>query len=183
MAEAYSENGRTSYKYQYSVLPALHGQDAYSYFSLARAYQGAEFGRAFMSKCSVPRTMLKCRWALTSDTRVAIIGRFVTTNNPSISAAIANGLSSTAVDAVNPASQWPPFSIYAPYQIDLNQTGGVEVTLNGSEALSVPGLGSVEVYVGPGLRNKFTLSNAYTLEGGRGFRCDFWRSIAWIVPE
>jgi hypothetical protein len=37
--------------------------------------------------------------------------------------------------------------------------------------------------VGPGLRNNFTLVNAYTWEGGRGYRCDFWRSMAALVPE
>lgn len=31
--------------------------------------------------------------------------------------------------------------------------------------------------------NDFSLVNAYTWEGGRGVRCDFWRSMAGIVPE
>jgi hypothetical protein len=38
-------------------------------------------------------------------------------------------------------------------------------------------------YRDPGLTNNFTLVNAYTWEGGRGYRCDFWRSMAGIVPE
>lgn len=39
------------------------------------------------------------------------------------------------------------------------------------------------IYVEPGLKNNFTLVNAYTWEGGRGYRCDFWRSVGAVVPE
>jgi hypothetical protein len=52
MVEAYAGEGRTSYKYQYSALPATHGADLRAYFgplggvpSLSEYYQ-----RAFMSK-------------------------------------------------------------------------------------------------------------------------------------
>jgi hypothetical protein len=52
MVEAYAGEGRTSYKYQYSALPATHGADVRAYFgplggvpSLSEDYQ-----RAFMSK-------------------------------------------------------------------------------------------------------------------------------------
>lgn len=52
MAEAYSGDGRTAYKYQYSALPALHGNDVRAYFgplggapALSEDYQ-----RAFMSQ-------------------------------------------------------------------------------------------------------------------------------------
>src|SRR5271168_3583985 len=57
---------------------------------------------------------------------LAIWGNFITTNNPSISAQIANSTSSNASSSgtSNPASDWPPFAIYAPYQINLNETGG-----------------------------------------------------------
>jgi hypothetical protein len=37
-------------------------------------------------------------------------------------------------------------------------------------------------FTGPGLMNNFTLVNAYTWEDGRGMRCDFWRSVADIIP-
>ena len=42
---------------------------------------------------------------------------------------------------------------------------------------------NVTEYMGPGLRNNFSLANAYTWEGGRGVRCDFWRAMGVIVPE
>lgn len=106
------------------------------------------------------------------------MGNFVTANNPSIIATVANGASASNAGVANPASDWPPYAIYAPYQIDLNQSGGTEISF-------ATGIGSdnATIYVGPGLTNRFSLVNAYTWEGGRGYRCDFWRSVGSIVPE
>jgi len=154
MAEAYSDKGRTSYKYQYSVPVATHGSDVSGYFSPASPAQGPDFELAFMT----------------------IWGNFITKNDPSISAAIANGASSNDTSAANPATNWPPFKVYAPYQINLNETGGTPY--------STPSIGqNVTQYREPGLSNEFSLANAYTWEGGRGYRCDFWRSMGVIVPE
>jgi hypothetical protein len=36
---------------------------------------------------------------------------------------------------------------------------------------------------GPGLKNNISLVNAYTWEGGRGERCEFWRNMSAKVPE
>ena len=155
MAEAYSDNGRTSYKYQYSVSIALHGTDVSGYFGPAALNQGSDFERSFMS----------------------IWGNFITTSNPSITNEIANGASSNMSSAPNPASSWPPFSIYAPYQINLNETGGTPRSIEITAGVNITEQGS------PGLMNNFTLVNAYTWEGGRGMRCDFWRSMAALVPE
>ncbi|KAK3716386.1 hypothetical protein LTR37_006536 [Vermiconidia calcicola] len=158
MAQAFSDPPRTSYRYQYSVVPALHGNDVSAYFGPVGAAenQGPDFVRAFMH----------------------IVGNFVTQNDPSISSAIANGASASnnSVSA-NAASTWPPFDIYAPYQINLNQTGGTEISTD-----TGIGEGNSTIYVSPGLQNDFTLANAYTWEGGRGYRCDFWRSVGAIVP-
>jgi len=158
MAEAYSDRGRTSYKYQYSVSIALHGTDVAAYFGPRTVNQGSDFSLAFMT----------------------IWGNFITTDNPSIPSAIANGVSSasnSSLTAPNPASAWPPFTIYAPFQIDLNETGGTPVNVPLEPGLNVTEFGS------PGLMNNFSLVNAYTWEGGRGYRCDFWRSMGLIVPE
>jgi hypothetical protein len=155
MAEAYSDYGRTSYKYQYSVGVALHGTDVSAYFAAPTVNHGPDFAVAFKK----------------------IFGNFIVLNDPSITNEVANGPSSNMSSASSPASSWPLSSINAPYQINLNQTGGelvpvpVTVTINLTEA------------VGPGLRNNFTLVNAYTWEGGRGYRYDFWRSMAALVPE
>ena len=58
----------------------------------------------------------------------------------------------------------------------MNQTGGstVSVPYDGLNITEQTGVGAV---------NDFTLVNAYTWEGGRGVRCDFWRSVGGIVPE
>ena len=109
---------------------------------------------------------------------MGIYSNFITTSNPSISAELANGASSNDTAAANPITDWPVFSAAAPYQINLNETGGTPVSVSLS-----PLVPNVTEFVGPGLRNDFTLVNAYTWEGGRGTRCDFWRSMGVIVPE
>jgi hypothetical protein len=98
-------------------------------------------------------------------------------SNPSIPNTIANGASSGDSSASNPASSWPPFEIFAPLQINLNETGGVPFSIPEG-----PGLNVTE-FAEPGMTNDITLVNAYTWEGGRGFRCDFWRSMGVVVPE
>lgn len=107
-----------------------------------------------------------------------MLGNFVTKNNPSISSVIANGASTNNASSTNPASNWPPYEIYAPYQLDLNQTGGTLISYD-------TGIGdkNSSIYVEPGLQNSITKVNAYTWEGGRGYRCDFWRSSGSVVPE
>lgn len=106
------------------------------------------------------------------------MANFVTNDNPSISAALANGASASNPNAANPATDWPQYDIYAPYQIDLNQTDGREISNNITMSDR-----NTTIYVGPGLMNDFTAVNAYTWEGGRGVRCDFWKSVGGIVPE
>jgi hypothetical protein len=87
-------------------------------------------------------------------------------------------MSSNATAGANAASMWPAFSIAEPYQLDLNQTGGTEA-MGGMEVGSPI---NTTYLTGPTLRNDFTLVNAYTWEDGRGVRCDFWRSVAPIIP-
>ena len=156
MSEAYSGSGRASYRYQYSVVPALHGNDVVGYFGPPSDVQSPDFVKAFMN----------------------IYGNFVTRDNPSISAALVHGASSNATDSQpNPAENWPQYSASTPYQINLNQTGG---TLSSGQYLNGE---NVTIHIGPGLRNDFSKVNAYTWEGGRGRRCDFWRSISSILPN
>ncbi|KAL8918910.1 MAG: hypothetical protein Q9208_007091 [Pyrenodesmia sp. 3 TL-2023] len=174
LAEAFTNNGRTAWKYQYSVIPGQHGADQTGYLGPAAPNQGSDFVKAFMT----------------------IYGNFITQNDPSISADIAAGTSaasspppnsSTAstdpkASQANTVASWPPYTLATPYQLNLNQSGGVAF-----EAAAYPGLATgldnVTQFSEPGLRNDFTLVNAYTWEGGRGMRCDFWRSVGRIVPE
>ncbi|EXJ80631.1 hypothetical protein A1O3_06915 [Capronia epimyces CBS 606.96] len=156
MAIAYNDYGRTSYKYQFSVEPALHGADVSAYFGPAPSNIGPDLALAFRQ----------------------IWGQFVTTNNPSIPSNIANGASSNSSATSNDASNWPPFSLSSPYQINLNQTGGTPFST------SIVQIGrNITEYGNPGLQNNITLVNAWTWEAGRGDRCEFWRSMGSIVPE
>ncbi|KAL9634527.1 MAG: hypothetical protein Q9164_004034 [Protoblastenia rupestris] len=154
MAEAFASPLRTSYKYQYSVVGAIHGIDYASYFGPPFPNQGPDFNRAFMT----------------------IWGNFITGDNPSISAEIANGADSTST--TSPATEFPVFSIAQPYQLNLNQTGGIAYSTQ-----LLPGAPNITQYQEPGLMNAFDIVNAYAWEGGRGTRCDFWRSVASVVPE
>ncbi|RDI77868.1 hypothetical protein Vi05172_g12079 [Venturia inaequalis] len=155
MAEAYSgKTGFSSYKYQFSVPISIHGQDVSGYFGPAAPEQGPDFEYAFMK----------------------IWGNFITTNNPSISDKIANGGSSNST-ANNPAIFWPSFNVTMPYQLNLNQSGGVPLSVSLNSVVNATEL------VGPTLRNDFRLVNAYTWEGGRGARCNFWRDVGVAVPE
>jgi carboxylesterase type B len=153
LSEAFSDGGRSAYRYADSVIPALHGEDVAGYFGPRTPQFGVDFEYAWMK----------------------IWGNFITKSNPSISNAVANGASSNST-AFNPASNWPRYTIANPYQINLNQTGSTPTTV------AVGGKNITEL-TGDGLRNAFTLANAYTWEGGRGMRCDFWRSVAAVVPE
>ncbi|KAL8804443.1 MAG: hypothetical protein Q9182_002548 [Xanthomendoza sp. 2 TL-2023] len=176
LAEAFTNHDRVAYKYQYSVIPAQHGIDVNAFFGPALPDQGPDYVKALMTS-----------W-----------GNFITSNDPSIPANIAVGANGTSTygasnvssESTNPlpnesnaASNWPPYTLAAPFQVNFNQSGGVP--FSGSPYPSFPGLQlkNVTQFRDPGLRNDFTLVNAYTWEGGRGMRCDFWRSIGRIVPE
>ncbi|KAG8526354.1 uncharacterized protein KY384_000347 [Bacidia gigantensis] len=73
MAEAFTGSGRKAYKYQYSVVGAQHGADVSGYFGPAALNQRDDFVKAFMT----------------------IWGNFITKNDPSISAEIADGANGT----------------------------------------------------------------------------------------
>jgi len=154
MAEAFTSNGRAAYKYQYSVIGAQHGADVSAYLGPPTPNQSPDFVRAFQT----------------------IWGNFITQNNPSISAQVANGANSTAT--ASPASDFPLWSLAAPYQLNLNETGGTGFSA-ASFSKVAPNITESEE---PGLMNSFEVVNAYTWEGGRGQRCDFWRSVGPIVP-
>ena len=99
---------------------------------------------------------------------MTIWGNFITQNNPSISASVANGASSNSTMGMA-ATSFPAWSLAAPLQLNLNQTGGTAPNITEFEE--------------PGLVNDFEIVDAYTWEGGRGMRCDLWRSVGSVVPE
>lgn len=160
LAEAYNAAGRTGYKYQYSVPIALHGTDPAVYFGPTPGNVGPDFALAFQR----------------------IWGNFVTTGNPSISSETASGVNAPETSA-SELEEWPVFALWDPRMANLNQTGGVAQSIELSNRTGTVIDGNATVYVGPGQINDLSLVDAYEWEGGRGKRCDFWLSIARIVPE
>lgn len=103
LSEAFSGHKKSSYKYQYSVVPAFHGMDGLVYVGPPMPNIGEDMQQAFSQ----------------------IIGNLIIEDDPSIPAAVANGASGSSS---SPASDWPKYSVDQPYQINLNQTGGQLVT-------------------------------------------------------
>lgn len=62
--------------------------------------------------------------------------------------------------------------------LNLNTTGGVPFETEPSGIFA-----NVTEFMDPGERNAFSVVDALTWEGGRGARCDFWKTIANRVPE
>lgn len=159
LAEAYNSRGRTGYKYQYSVPIALHGVDPNVYFGPAPANVGPDMVFAFRK----------------------IWGNFITTGNPSISSSVASGSNSNGTSQSD-LEEWPVFALWDPRMVNLNQTGGSPESVNLTDQTSGVLNGNITIYLGPGQINDITLVDGYSWEGGRGKRCDYWMSVADIVP-
>jgi len=65
--------------------------------------------------------------------------------------------------------------------VNLNETGGEEISTPVIDYIGLLVNGTESI--GPGLKNAFSVVDAGTWEGGRGARCDFWRSLGETVPE
>lgn len=157
LADAFSADGKESWKYQYSVTPATHGADLTAYFSVGQPL----FNRGFI------RALQK------------IWGNFIIHDTPVISIADAKGgaNNSTVPEGANGDIEWPRWDEDYPRLMNLNTTGGTLVRQTVTEDLSFWTRGP------PGITNEFRLADATTWEGGRGKRCDFWRSVGSRVPQ
>lgn len=160
LAEAYSNRPRRKAgKYQYSVTPSYHGADLSAYFSVGTTSPNANF-----------RHVLQKIW-----------GNFIINDDPIISVADATANAANATVPIRGKGdgkiRWPEYSLVAPWQMDLNTTGGQVSLVTVTEDLSY------YVRKGEGIVNRFRLSNALAWEGGRGARCDFWRAISARFPR
>ena len=146
-----------AWKYQFSVPPSYHGYDLQALWSGTRT-PGASFKRAFRK----------------------IWGNFITQNSPVVSVADAKGgVANSTVPAASGYGDyidWPVWNERKPVLMNLNATGGVATFLKPTEDLFY------NVYSDPGVSNQINLANARDWEGGRGKRCDFWKSVAKDVP-
>ncbi|KAI1373239.1 putative carboxylesterase [Hypoxylon crocopeplum] len=157
LAEAFSTNSRQAWKYQYSVTPSYHGADLTAYFAVGATLPNSDFSHAMQK----------------------IWGNFIIHDTPVISVSDATADYSNASVPVGADGNidWPEFTTTNPMQMILNTTGGEVSTV------TVPPYLSYYVRSGPGIVNHFNLTDAFAWEGGRGQRCDFWRTVAVRVPQ
>ncbi|KAJ5956434.1 hypothetical protein N7501_010713 [Penicillium viridicatum] len=157
LADAFA-GGHTkeSWKYQYSVTPAYHGADLTAYFSIGATTPSRGLIQAFQK----------------------IWGNFIINNTPVISIVDAKGGAdnSTVPEGANGDISWPRWNRSSPLLMNLNTTGGTMVYEKVTDHLSY------WVQEGPGVTNDFSLADASKWEGGRGKRCEFWRSVGHRVP-
>ncbi|KAH9883509.1 Alpha/Beta hydrolase protein [Xylariomycetidae sp. FL2044] len=156
LAEAYSAGSRKAWKYQYSVTPSYHGADLAAYFAEGAEVPNEDFRHAMQK----------------------VLGSFIIADAPllSIEDATAGYANATVPLGINGTVNWPEFDRSDPWQMVLNTTGG------SVSEVEVPPFLKYSVRTGPGIVNSFRLADAYTWEGGRGSRCEFWRAVSPRVP-
>lgn len=163
-----------SWKYEFSVPPAEHGGDLNAYYAVNREYLGyGTLSPAF-------RTAVQKIW-----------GRFIIYDDPTlpadlITSIITLGNGTQTGDDISAAGTgiWPQWHTngYGAYQmLKLNMTGGepTQVSWTTADGLVL----NVTEDTGAGLRADLEIVDAYSWEGGRGARCDFWAGIGSLVPE
>ncbi|KAL8297394.1 hypothetical protein RB597_006480 [Gaeumannomyces tritici] len=157
LADAFSSaRGRETFYYQYSIPFARHGVDLVAAYLTPEPSHGPDFIRAFRR----------------------MFGNFIVSGNPSIDNRLANGASAPDPNKPNPASRWPRWTEDNRALVNLNQTGGTPYRVATSAGIEVTEFSQ------PGLSNDFWQADAYAWEGGRGRRCDFWKTaINRFVPQ
>lgn len=156
LAEAYSVEGRTAWKYQFSPAPSHHGADLSAYFAINATTPSADFRNAFQKM-----------W-----------GNFIMHNSPVISFQEATaGYDNATAPQDGDKLAWPEYKLSQPRMLDLNTTGGRFELVPVTEELSY------YIQIGDGIVNTFRLVDSWTWEGGRGERCGFWRDVAERVPQ
>ncbi|CZR52852.1 related to esterase [Phialocephala subalpina] len=177
LASAYSleREGKKAWKYQYSVPPSEHGADLDAYYAINREALGyGTLSPGF-------RTAVQKIW-----------GRFIMFDDPTLSASVIENITilsngtRTGDDIVAAGTgHWPVWQgdegKDGYKMLNLNMTGGHETKILWSSADGVKL--NVTQYAGPGLTAKFDIVDAWSWEGGRGGRCEFWREVGKWVPE
>ncbi|KUL91996.1 hypothetical protein ZTR_01369 [Talaromyces verruculosus] len=157
MAEGFSMNGRQSYKYQFSIINSLHGEDETVCLNT--------FG---------PVNYLAPSFR---DPCISMLDSVFTTGTPNDSSSYS---SDVPADVAAVLSSWPSYTVDKSWQAILNQTGGTMAT---SVDLGDAYAYDITNYIEPGLAPFFTLANAYNWEDGREAGCEFWKSVGAMIPE
>ena len=172
-----NNNHKQSWKYQFSVPPSEHGADLDAYYAINRE----ALGYGTMSPGF--RTAMQEIW-----------GRFIIYNDPTLPPSaiktittFPNGTSTGDDIAAAQTGKWPvweggPSDGGNAYKmLNLNMTGGHATEIKWSSAGGQSF--NVTQYAGPGLTAKFDIVDAWTWEGERGKRCEFWAKNGEFVPE
>lgn len=183
LASAYSntqkEGGeiKKAWKYQYSVPPLEHGADLDSYYAVNREALGyGPLSPGF-------RTAVQQIW-----------GRFIMFDDPTLPSdviesikTLSNGTTTGDDIIAAGSSSWPVWEEGETGEgegyrmLNMNVTGGHETKILWSSADGVKF--NVTQYAGPGLTAQFEIVDAWSWEGGRGGRCEFWADSGKWVPE
>ena len=131
----------------------MHGADVSAYFGPATPNQGTEFVGAW-------RRM----W-----------GAFIRGENPGLGG-VGGGGNSTAANGTA-AAEFPVWSDEKPLMVNMNQTGGTPYVFTTNFGTNVT------QYMGPGLKAAFSVVDADAWEGGRGKRCEFWKTMSPFIPK
>jgi len=180
LASAYSSQktskAKAAWKYQYSVPPSEHGADLDAYE--ASNIEALGFG----TLSDEFRTMVKMMW-----------GRFIIYDDPTLPASVIEGIitlpnGTVAADNLTAVGEgvWPTWegdkdSGDGYRMLNLNMTGGhaTQIIWSSADGVQVP----VTQYAGPGLSAQLDIVDAWSWEGDRGARCQFWADHGQFVPE
>ncbi|RFU23797.1 Carboxylesterase, partial [Scytalidium lignicola] len=157
LATAYSGWGKQAWKYQFSVPPCEHGADLDAYY----AYNREALGEGTLSDAF--RKAVQLMW-----------GRLLTKGTKDQISAAETGV-------------WPPWvdgngDGFGRYRmLNLNMTGGSpeSVVFTAASGQTI----NLTQNIGAGLEARFEVVDAWTWEGGRGGRCEWWANNGAVVPE
>lgn len=176
LANAYSPSSRQpnkrSWKYQFSVPPSEHGADLDAYQSFTRE----ALGQGTMT--DVARKAVQLAW-----------GRFIINNDPTVPPSLIEELTiaengthtgdNLSAIATGNWAQWSDDC--RRHMLNINMTGGVPDIIDWTPV--VGNIVNVTQMIGPGLEARFRMVDAWSWEGGRGERCEFWKNFGSSVPE
>jgi hypothetical protein len=168
---------KASWKYQYSVPPSEHGADLDAYDAINREALG------FGTLSAGFRTAAQKIW-----------GRLIMFDDPTLPPSVVrdittfpNGTLTGDVLGAAEEGMWPRWEGDTNNgdpgykMLNLNMTGWHEAKILWSSADDVEF--NVTQYAGPELEARFGIVDAWSWEGNRGTRCEFWADIGKFVPE
>lgn len=171
---AIDSSAKKGWRYQFSVPPSEHGADLDAYM----AFNREALGEGTMTEAV--RKAVQLAW-----------GRFIIHSDPTLPDDIVESLTMSANGTTTEddlwaiaTGNWPEWSTEGAdaYQmLNINTTGGVPKIISWTP---VDGTAiNVTQMIDPGLEGRFRVVDAWSWEGGRGERCDLWRTLGASVPE